>query len=320
MPKISVIIPTFNGEKRISRAIESVLVQTIQDFEIIVVDDASTDKTREIVKEYQKKDNIIKLITLNKNSGGPNIPRRIGIQNSKGKYVTLLDQDDMYLPNNLEIKSKILDTYPEIDIIDGFAWMVDEKTRQIIDCAPYTFSNFMIRKRVFEEIGNFSEKQVNDDSLWFAKYRKWKNHKGIFILKEPLVLYFRHPDQSIYKPGKTPLVYAKNLENYLKDPDASLYFSKKDYSFFYSRIGNYYCLEGNLKGGREYFKKSLNSSFNFFSLFFYLLSFSRQKSYKKIEEFLRCLQKNLLWKARKILAQVKYKESYNKAIEILNNL
>src|ERR1035437_7682203 len=99
--KISIIIPTYNCEKFIERAIESVLNQTFQDFEIIVVDDLSKDNTVSVVKDLQKKDSRIKLIELDKNSGGPALPKNKGFEVSTGEFVAYLDQDDEWLPNKL---------------------------------------------------------------------------------------------------------------------------------------------------------------------------------------------------------------------------
>ena len=99
MCDISVIIPTYNGEKCIARAIESVLNQHGNyDIEIIVVDDCSTDNTIKIVHESYPD---VKIFTTGMNSGGPNKGRNIGMKEAKGEYLCLLDQDDEWLPYKL---------------------------------------------------------------------------------------------------------------------------------------------------------------------------------------------------------------------------
>lgn len=98
---VSVIIPTYNREKTIKRSINSVLNQTIEDFEIIVVDDRSTDSTKEIIREYQKKDNRIKYV-INKNLKGPAGARNMGIREACGKYIAFLDSDDKWEEFHLE--------------------------------------------------------------------------------------------------------------------------------------------------------------------------------------------------------------------------
>lgn len=98
---VSIIIPTYNREKIISRAIASVLNQTIEDFELIIVDDRSDDNTAELIKEYQKKDKRIKYV-LNIASKGVAGARNTGIKNAIGKYIAFLDSDDQWERFHLE--------------------------------------------------------------------------------------------------------------------------------------------------------------------------------------------------------------------------
>jgi len=92
-PKVSVIIPTRNRANLLSRAIKSVLNQTFRNFELIIVDDESTDNTKKVVKNFQKKDSRIKYIFL-KNHKGVARARNTGIKNSKGEYIAFLDDDE----------------------------------------------------------------------------------------------------------------------------------------------------------------------------------------------------------------------------------
>lgn len=101
MPKISVIIPVFNAEVYLSECLESVLSQSLTDFEIIAVDDASTDGSPRILAEYAAKDSRIKVIHLQENKGGLQA-RNIGIRAATGKYTMFLDSDDCLLPGILQ--------------------------------------------------------------------------------------------------------------------------------------------------------------------------------------------------------------------------
>lgn len=101
-PLVSVIIPLYNAERYIAETIESVINQTYENWELIVVDDCSTDKSREIVRSFASKDNRIRLIESETNFGGPARPRNIGIDNSKGEYIAFLDADDLWLSMKLE--------------------------------------------------------------------------------------------------------------------------------------------------------------------------------------------------------------------------
>ena len=92
-PTVSVIIPTYNRAYLIDRSIQSVLNQTYQDFELIVVDDGSTDNTEDIIRQFQEKDKRIKYIKYDKNKGG-SAARNTGIKNSVRKYIAFQDSDD----------------------------------------------------------------------------------------------------------------------------------------------------------------------------------------------------------------------------------
>jgi glycosyltransferase involved in cell wall biosynthesis len=101
--KISVIIPTFNREKLIGNSINSVLEQTFQNFEIIIVDDGSTDNTKKEIDKFQ--DERIKYIKLQNNTGGANA-RNVGIEIASGQYISFQDSDDIFYPDKLEKQLK----------------------------------------------------------------------------------------------------------------------------------------------------------------------------------------------------------------------
>lgn len=100
-PLVSVIIPLYNTEKYISQTIESVINQKYNNWELIIINDCSTDKGPEIVKKYQNQDERIKLINLEKNSGAA-IARNVGIENAKGEFVAFIDSDDIWEKNKLK--------------------------------------------------------------------------------------------------------------------------------------------------------------------------------------------------------------------------
>ena len=111
-PKISVIIPLFNAEKFIRECLISVLASRFQNYEILVVDDCSTDNSvAEVKKLLPYFDGRLKIFSTEKNSGGPGIPRNIGIKNSSGKYITFIDNDDMILPDAFEKFFEVAEIY-----------------------------------------------------------------------------------------------------------------------------------------------------------------------------------------------------------------
>ena len=100
-PIISVITPTYNSEQFIAGTIESVQAQTFSEWEMMIVDDCSTDRTAEIVKSYAEKDSRIHLTVLDTNQGSA-ITRNTAMDQSKGRYIAFLDSDDLWLPEKLE--------------------------------------------------------------------------------------------------------------------------------------------------------------------------------------------------------------------------
>lgn len=101
-------MPSYNSEKFISESIKSVIDQTFYDWELIVVDDCSTDNSPLIVKQLAKDDKRIKLFCLNKNEGHPSVVRNIALQRAEGEFIAFLDSDDVWLPEKLELQLKFM--------------------------------------------------------------------------------------------------------------------------------------------------------------------------------------------------------------------
>ena len=128
MPKISVIIPVYNTEKYIEKCLESIAGQTMQDFEVIVVNDGSTDNSKKVIKDYMKNSNL-DIKYLEKENGGLASARNYGVERALGKYISFLDSDD-YLDKNLFSNlEKYMDE--DIDLIKFKMKTVDEKENVI---------------------------------------------------------------------------------------------------------------------------------------------------------------------------------------------
>ena len=108
-PLVSIVIPMYNAERYILETIESVIAQTYKKWELLVVDDCSTDNSRSLVKGMSEKDSRIKLINSDFSFGGPAKPRNIGIEHSQGKYIAFLDSDDIWLEDKLDIQIIIME-------------------------------------------------------------------------------------------------------------------------------------------------------------------------------------------------------------------
>lgn len=125
---VSVIMPCYNGEKFIKETIESVLNQTYQLWELLIIDDGSQDNSVDIIKSYQA-DQRIKLIQ--QPNGGSAVARNNGIRHSQGQYMALLDSDDIWLPNFLEEQIKFMKSKNAICVCCSYS-RIDEKSNEIL--------------------------------------------------------------------------------------------------------------------------------------------------------------------------------------------
>lgn len=117
IPLVSVVIPMFNSAKFIPQTLESLLYQTLTDFEVVVVDDCSADNSVEVVKSFSKRfSGRLRLIRLPQNTGTPGLPRNIGIQLARGKYIAFLDSDDLFTKTALEELSTLAEKF-RVDVV-----------------------------------------------------------------------------------------------------------------------------------------------------------------------------------------------------------
>lgn len=124
MPLISVIVPAYNCELYLEQSLRSIQDQTLGDFDVVIVDDGSTDGTRALAESIAQGDARIRVITQ-LNTGGPAVPRNRGIAESSGTYVAFLDPDDYWYPTKLERQADTLRRFPDVDLIFNDADLVD---------------------------------------------------------------------------------------------------------------------------------------------------------------------------------------------------
>src|SRR5437867_1708261 len=122
MPKVSIVIPTYNYGRYVVEAVESVLNQSFQDREVIVVDDGSTDDTRERLERFRGRIRYI----YQRNKGLP-AARNTGIRAARGAYVAFLDSDDLWLPEKLALQVPILDTRQQVGMVYTDAHLFDDQ-------------------------------------------------------------------------------------------------------------------------------------------------------------------------------------------------
>lgn len=194
-PFISVIIPNFNRQQLIQRAIESVNQQNYSNVEIIVVDDKSTDQSVSVIQNLQKQQDNLLLFVVEENSGA-NACRNLGVEQAKGEYIAFLDSDDYFLPTKLEKQVKILQERPEVGfVVTGFgAKGVHTLPEGMIPLKETIkqnnlggFSTLMVRKALFHQVGGLDNKLLScqDWDLFLKLLQVSQGYK----LAEDLVAY-----------------------------------------------------------------------------------------------------------------------------------
>jgi len=155
MPKVSIIIPIYNAEKYLSKTIESVMAQTYTDWEIVAVDDGSTDKTPEILKDYEKK-LPKKLRVITQKNSGVSIARNTAIAAARGEYIAFLDHDDLWLPEKLKKQVKLLDSNKKLGLVYSDSYAIDDKgilkKGTLMSGRLFRLHARMLRGNVFNEL------------------------------------------------------------------------------------------------------------------------------------------------------------------------
>ena len=210
MPKVSVVIPTYNRARFIDEAIQSVLAQTFVDFEIVIVDDGSTDNTKEVVDSF--KDHRIRY-TYQENQGLPAAGNR-GFELSRGEYIAFFSSDDVLVENALEKGVEVLDRHPEVAFSYGQAYLMDERghvfglrkvkhkrssvRRGIEEIREFLVSGYhiptmtvMVRRNCLFEVGLFDHAFRSGAEDFDLMVRLAKRYDGAYIA-EPLAKYRIH--------------------------------------------------------------------------------------------------------------------------------
>lgn len=209
MDLVSIITPSYNCEKYIAETIESILVQTYEQWELLITDDCSTDHSRDIIRQYAARDSRIRLFELTQNSGA-GIARNNSIREAKGRYIAFCDSDDRWYPQKLERQLRFMvdngyylsyssyDTCDEMGVVNGY-----------VECLPKISSAKILRDNgvgcltaIYDagKIGKHympSIRKRQDWCLWIDIIRKTGPAYGI---QEPLAIYrVRHGSVSSNK-------------------------------------------------------------------------------------------------------------------------
>lgn len=221
--KVSVIIPTYNRAHFVSEAIDSVLNQTFNDFELMVVDNYSADNTEAVVSSYN--DKRIRYFK-NQNNGFVSINRNYGIEKSQGEYIAFLDDDDLWLPEKLEKQVELLDSNKALGLIYSDCYVIEadgvpEVTylahrkpvrghafNELFQSNPIPMLTVIIRREVLDKVGGFNPlyKIAQDYDLWL----RIGEYYPLDFIGQPLAKYRVHRESSFQQ--NTALAYREELQ------------------------------------------------------------------------------------------------------------
>jgi len=264
-PLVSVVITCYNYGHFLQTAIESVLNQSFQDFEMIVVNDGSTDNTDDVMHKYSGLKN---LKYINQKNSGQAVAKNVGIKNSSGKFIAFLDADDLWTKDKLE-KQMPLFTSPKVGVVYSGLNFIDEQGNKIDsqrtnphlafrsgDVVQYLFfdnfvpfSSSIVSHECFTKVGLFDESLSMgiDWDLWLriAVFYKFD------YVDEPLLIYRKgHTGQMSKRQGERLLCADKITEKFLTNhPDVlTKEWIKRVLSYNYTNRGNYYSFQERIPG------------------------------------------------------------------------
>lgn len=180
-PRISVIVPSYNHARFVRRCIESIINQTCKDYELIVIDDGSTDDSRLILEDLKKQHGFT--LILQENAGVARTLNRAIREHAKGKYISVCASDDYYLPHKLETQLAYMERHPDVPMCYGKVYVVDEDDNVVEKLTVHRNKNlkggeifpdillqkfhlpvtYFIRKSIFEEVGYYREDIITED-------------------------------------------------------------------------------------------------------------------------------------------------------------
>ncbi len=210
VPAVSVVMPAYNAAAYIRQAIESILAQTLQDFELIILDDCSTDGTWSIVQAYAQREPRIVAVRNDKNLGIAG-NRNKGVSLARGKFLAWQDADDISLPTRLEKQCRYLAQYPQVGIVGGFLQFFDERgfhgvrryaaedaelRKHIFRYSPVAQPAAMIRKQCLDEAGQYDLRYPPAEDIDMS-FRIGQSYK-FANLQEIVVQYRKHASSATF--------------------------------------------------------------------------------------------------------------------------
>ena len=179
-PEISVIVPSYNASRTIERALRSIALQTYSNYEIVIIDDGSTDNTKGMVSRFSEEFDSVQVKYITQSNSGPSSARNNGLQSARGNFIAFLDADDEWHKDKLEIQVKIIKDKGLDFLGSGYQYdSFDYGNIDKADISTYSFNSLLLKNRfatsgVVIKKALFLEMQGFDESLKYAEdYDLW---------------------------------------------------------------------------------------------------------------------------------------------------
>lgn len=209
-PCVSILLPVYNGAEFVSSAIDSLLAQTFTDFELIVLNDGSTDSSQEIIDSYSDS----RIVRVYHDNMGLHRTLNKGIELARGKYICRMDQDDTSAPERLEMQKNFLDSNFDVGLVGSTCWLVTigETAKRVVGYAfadyeikwfllfdnPMIHSSVMFRKDILESSGGYAEDSKYNYAEDYDLWSRMSMHTQIYNIDMPLVTRIEMSDGMSY--------------------------------------------------------------------------------------------------------------------------
>lgn len=214
---ISVIVPVYNAEKYLSECIESILSQSLQDIELILVNDGSTDASPSLCEDWTSRDDRIRVV--HQENGGVSAARNRGIEEAVGIYIAFVDADDFLTPTALSDMWESVENHPGVDVVCASI----TKGANVIGptiAIDYTEDRKEIRSRSLYELLNFSACAKLIRRSFLLKNENVRFAKGISVGEDPLFVFFMHKFvRSVAECHRSVYIYRQNDESVMHEKD-----------------------------------------------------------------------------------------------------
>ena len=310
--KVTVLMSVYNGEKFLREAIDSILIQSYPDFEFLIIDDSSTDRTPEIIRSYQ--DPRIKIIRNSENLGLTKSLNK-GLSLAQGEYIARMDADDISYPNRLDEQIYYLDCNPDVAMVGTGRENIDEDGKVIgivippnvvsfeclIEGNQFQHSSVMFRKEIVLKEGGYCPfmQCCQDYHLWLKLSRNYPLHNIPEVLSKLRIQKESVSNKKVHESALSHIFAIRISKKLMQEDDIcydmdAIQLTKEEHVFYLNRLAAYHRINENFKEARKiYFEIIFMDPWNLTSLANYFRMFLGRRFVSVTTKIYIILRENL---------------------------